>query len=39
MVTNQAPQMKYCRNIIADSRPRTDSAASAHGSVRILMLR
>src|SRR5688500_7469819 len=23
MVTNQAPQMKYCRNIIAESRVRT----------------
>jgi hypothetical protein len=32
MVTNHAPQTKYCRNIIADSRPRTDPAASFMGA-------
>ena len=41
MVTNQAPQMKYWRNIITESLSFASgrSRVSAHGSSRILMLR
>ncbi len=32
MVTNHAPQTKYCRNIIADNRALTDPSAPLMGA-------